>query len=465
MPSVPKSVPTRNSDGGSSPVCASASFLDCVSSRPGPPGPGPAKFSAGGETGGEGFGGGGGLLRVLWVSLGLSAPDHFASVASRLMREDVHTTGAWRRSLCDYSRRFKAKVKLQHEGSGRHWALPECRYKICLMRRRDGDRVASAARPNLGKQRSNEHRCLRVSSGSLCCRSFLNFFFIFRYMRYYVCAVEKMSDGGSTVWDSALVLLHFLAQRSERVAGREVLELGAGTGLVGLAAERIFKARRILLTDLPGLCPLLRVNLHLNSFTAGEVRPLLWQEAHCSWLSEGHSFSRVLMSDVLYHEPQYAPLLNVLRVLARSYRGVKEPLIVYWAQEAHNPELCRRLKTSLAKEGWGQKLATRVDDGLGAEIFVCKLTAPTTSKRSVQVRSRKKIFLRRRRSLRKLLLLRLCLRRRCVEVNQLGGDGKRSKKSGRMPGRVRFLLARMRQTEAPNSSNRQMGPQLVSWSF
>ncbi|CAE7619200.1 Vcpkmt [Symbiodinium sp. CCMP2592] len=238
--------------------------------------------------------------------------------------QDVHTTGVWRRSLCDYSRRFKAKVKLQHEG----------------------ETVIVSQAPHVQAWESS----------------------------------DPMSTG-STVWDSALVLLHFLAQRSELVAGREVLELGAGTGLVGLAAERIFKARRILLTDLPGLCPLLRVNLDLNSFTAGEVRPLLWQEAHCSWLSEGHSFSRVLMSDVLYHEPQYAPLLNVLRVLARSHRGEK-PLIVYWAQEAHNPELCRRLVKSLAKEGWGQKLVTRVDDGLGAEIFVCTLTAPTASKRS-----------------------------------------------------------------------------------
>ena len=246
-----------------------------------------------------------------------------------------------------------------------------------------------------------------------------------------IFTIDNMSDGGGTVWDSALVLLHFLAQRSELVAGREVLELGAGTGLVGLAAERLFKARKVLLTDLPGLCPLLQANLHLNSFSAGEVRPLLWQEAHCSWLSEGHSFSKVLMSDVLYHEPQYAPLQNVLRVLARSYRGA-EPLVVYWAQEAHNPKLCRRLTKSLAKEGWSQKLATRVDDGLEAEIFVCKLTAPTTtSQRSeVQVRSkRSKIFLRRRRSLRKLLLLRLFLRRRCADVSQLGADARDRKRA------------------------------------
>ena len=34
------------------------------------------------------------------------------------LREDVQTAGTWRRSLCDYSRRFKANVKILHEGSG-----------------------------------------------------------------------------------------------------------------------------------------------------------------------------------------------------------------------------------------------------------------------------------------------------------------------------------------------------------
>ena len=198
------------------------------------------------------------------------------------------------------------------------------------------------------------------------------------------------------------------------VAGEAVLELGAGTGLVGLAARKLFGAKKLLLTDLPPLCPLLEANLRLNGEEVeGSVRPLLWQEAGVSWLSEGHSYSRVLMSDVLYHQPQYAPLHNALRVLVRCYRGA-QPLKVFWAQEAHNPKLCSRFKKALTKEGWAVELVTCVDDGMGAEIFVCKLAAPTFVKRVRRVHKRSKNIRlwRRGRRLRKLLFLRLRLRKR-----------------------------------------------------
>ena len=135
-----------------------------------------------------------------------------------------------------------------------------------------------------------------------------------------------------------------------------------------------------MLTDLPSLVPLLQANLELNGEVAAcTAQPLLWQQAETSWLSQGHDFSRVLMSDVLYHEPQYEPLLNVLQVVARFFRGTP-PLKVLWAQEAHQPELLARMQRSLEEEGWAIQLITSVDDALGSEICLFELTtAPTTS--------------------------------------------------------------------------------------
>eukprot|EP00438_Fugacium_kawagutii_P030938 Skav233221 [mRNA] locus=scaffold1215:77888:78202:+ [translate_table: standard] len=46
------------------------------------------------------------------------------------------------------------------------------------------------------------------------------------------------APAGGTVWDAALLLSSFLAMRPSRRLGR-VLELGSGTGLVGLVACRL----------------------------------------------------------------------------------------------------------------------------------------------------------------------------------------------------------------------------------
>jgi predicted nicotinamide N-methyase len=61
----------------------------------------------------------------------------------------------------------------------------------------------------------------------------------------------------------------------------EVLELGSGTGLLGLAAACIWKAS-VVLTDLPTIMPNLTHNASLNQEVVGgrggraEVAPLTW---------------------------------------------------------------------------------------------------------------------------------------------------------------------------------------------
>ena len=53
---------------------------------------------------------------------------------------------------------------------------------------------------------------------------------------------------GQVVWPVSVVLARFVASRGAALAGKRVVELGAGTGLAGLAAARA-GAARVTLTD------------------------------------------------------------------------------------------------------------------------------------------------------------------------------------------------------------------------
>ena len=53
-----------------------------------------------------------------------------------------------------------------------------------------------------------------------------------------------------------------------------VVELGAGTGAAGLALAAAHPQARVVLTDLPEVCPLLQANA--QGFAGVHVRPLSW---------------------------------------------------------------------------------------------------------------------------------------------------------------------------------------------
>merc|ERR1712203_831739 len=90
--------------------------------------------------------------------------------------------------------------------------------------------------------------------------------------------VSTPESTGAQVWPAAVALANYFADctaaaaatsdsaRSARdcLAGRSVLELGAGAGLVGLAASAL-GARRVLLTDVASALPALRQNVRLNT--------------------------------------------------------------------------------------------------------------------------------------------------------------------------------------------------------
>lgn len=119
---------------------------------------------------------------------------------------------------------------------------------------------------------------------------------------------------GAWLWDSALVLSEFIVTHCRLefdLQGKSVLELGAGTGLPGLTTA-VLGARRVVLTDVDLLLPLLNKNVEANGLRYRvEVRELPWGSDESS--SRLGEFDLILMSDVFFDLSGVAALAKTLK--------------------------------------------------------------------------------------------------------------------------------------------------------
>lgn len=118
---------------------------------------------------------------------------------------------------------------------------------------------------------------------------------------------------GLKTWASSYLLAKRIAIRASMPAIAEkatILELGAGTGLVGLAAAAAYQAQ-VILTDLPTIVPNLERNSRANAAVLSahsgktEVAVLDWSDpgafhAEGIYHGEKHSFPLILAADPIY---------------------------------------------------------------------------------------------------------------------------------------------------------------------
>uniref|UniRef100_S4RP52 Valosin containing protein lysine (K) methyltransferase n=1 Tax=Petromyzon marinus TaxID=7757 RepID=S4RP52_PETMA len=133
-----------------------------------------------------------------------------------------------------------------------------------------------------------------------------------------------VGDVGCVVWDAAIVLAKYLETDAFRLRGgegersclrgRRVLELGAGTGAVGLVAASC--GAYVTLTDLPQFMDLIETNIKDNS-------ALLKGRAQAKVLEWGKSIEEflphpdyILMADCIYYEQSLEPLVRTLGALS-----------------------------------------------------------------------------------------------------------------------------------------------------
>ncbi len=132
------------------------------------------------------------------------------------------------------------------------------------------------------------------------------------------------------IWDAGLVMCQLFARNVGVVRGRRVLELGAGTGLVGLCAWRL-GAAHVTLTDLPDVCRLMADTLVANARCApsgadatASVAPLAWGTADADAFVG--SFDVLIMADVVYEPRFYAALLDTCLKLVPE----GSPIEIWW---------------------------------------------------------------------------------------------------------------------------------------
>jgi predicted nicotinamide N-methyase len=106
------------------------------------------------------------------------------------------------------------------------------------------------------------------------------------------------------VWPAALPMAAAVQQSGWQTSLR-VLELGCGTGLVGLAA--LAAGLHVTFTDYePRAVQLARHNAILNGYSQFAARVLDWRNP------ESEQFPVILGCDLLYQESAFEPLLNLL---------------------------------------------------------------------------------------------------------------------------------------------------------
>lgn len=97
----------------------------------------------------------------------------------------------------------------------------------------------------------------------------------------------------------------------------KILEIGSGTGLVGIAAAATLGAK-VTITDLSHVISNLQFNVEANAGILAanggcvQVAPLHWGEAIDPELIE-QDFDLILASDVVYHDHLYDPLIQTLK--------------------------------------------------------------------------------------------------------------------------------------------------------
>lgn len=148
---------------------------------------------------------------------------------------------------------------------------------------------------------------------------------------------QNRSQGSSTgwlVWPVAIDLCKYLMSQPELVKDKKVLELGAGTGAVGITCGLI-GSNSVCISDLPECIPILNANLKSNLAlvsprTKMSVDTVRWgNKADIDLAVKDHGgFDAIVGSDIIFHQPEEV-LSALVRTICEASNFATKVLIAY----------------------------------------------------------------------------------------------------------------------------------------
>ncbi|XP_054639148.1 protein N-lysine methyltransferase METTL21A [Dunckerocampus dactyliophorus] len=139
----------------------------------------------------------------------------------------------------------------------------------------------------------------------------------FHFANRDICIAQDWRNLGvaAVVWDAAVVMCMYLELSQVELRGKVAIELGAGTGLVGIVAALL--GAKVTITDrMPALDFLsanVKANLPSDVQDSVVVSELSWGENLDRYPAEG--FDLVLGADIVYLEDTFVPLIQTLQHL------------------------------------------------------------------------------------------------------------------------------------------------------
>ncbi|KAI0291925.1 putative methyltransferase-domain-containing protein [Multifurca ochricompacta] len=128
-------------------------------------------------------------------------------------------------------------------------------------------------------------------------------------------AVDASPGCGGIAWPAGEVLARYIARRGHALQGLNVLELGSGTGLVGLVAG--YLGAHVCVTDQAPLIPIMNRNVSLNRLQSNVV------VAELDWAKPLTDMQQrpdiLLAADCVYFEPAFPHLVATLAALVRPF--------------------------------------------------------------------------------------------------------------------------------------------------
>ncbi len=127
---------------------------------------------------------------------------------------------------------------------------------------------------------------------------------------------------GTKIWDSGIVLSNYLQSNLSSLMfkrPRRIIELGSGTGIVGLTLASVLDMdiHKITLTDVERMVPVLQSNARANDlFSKVTIKPLDWNHSDViDDVSDVYDF--IIAADVVYAYEACLPLANTISKLVK----------------------------------------------------------------------------------------------------------------------------------------------------